>query len=88
MNKKKIFKISSVVVFSVLIVSLIVSVSVFLFQQHQILKSFAKKTPLKIQKNLSFTKQTKPKTIFLFCQPTTDNQKSRNFLFFVKKISV
>lgn len=88
MNKKKIFKISSVVVFSVLIVSLIVSVSVFLFSTTSNPQKFCKENSFKNSEEFEFYKTDKAEN-YLFVLSTDNRQsKGRNFLFFVKKISV
>ena len=88
MNKKKIFKISSVVVFSVLIVSLIVSVSVFLFSTTSNPQKFCKENSFKNSEEFEFYKTDKAEN-YLFVLSTDNRQsKGRNFLFFVKKFSV
>ncbi len=80
MNKKKIFKISSVVVFSVLIVSLIVSVSVFLFSTTSNPQKFCKENSFKNSEEFEFYKTDKAEN-YLFILSTDNRQSKAQELF-------
>lgn len=84
MNKKKIFKISSVVVFSVLIVSLIVSVLVFLFSTTSNPQKFCKENSFKNSEEFEFYKTDKAEN-YLFILSTDNRQSKAQELFVFRK---
>lgn len=81
MNKKKILKISSAVVFSVLIVLLAVSVSVFFFSTISNPQKFCKENSFKNSEDFEFYKTDKAED-YLFVL-STDNRQSKTQELFV-----